>query len=194
MATLRWMNAPQQAAATLPAERRRFFAASLVLAGAAWFGALAPAQAALVVAPISLTLNLAAGDLGVVRGDITNTTNFDLRSGDFFGSFSGFASDTLIIDQLLGLTDVGIDDRAITRNLDLFSVQLGAGAQAGQSYQFEFFFIDINNNQSSTSIFTVNVQGAQAVPEPGAVSLVGAGLFWLAMSGRRRQPQPTREN
>lgn len=193
MATMKLADTPQWTVPATPAKRRRFFAVGLALAGAALFGVLAPAQASLVVSPTSLTLNLTSGDTGVVRGDITNLTGTDLRSGDFFGSFSGFPSDVLLIDQLLGLTDLAIDDRTVTRGLDLFTVQLLPGAQAGQSYFIEFFFGDVNGSFSSTSTLTVNVQGTQGVPEPGVVPLVGAGLFWLAMAGRRRAAQHAQE-
>lgn len=170
--------------------RRGLILGTLLLAAAGWLGVVLPARAGLVVSPTVLTLDLAPGALGIVRGDITNTTGFDLLSSDFFGSFSGFPIDALIVGQLLGLTDVAIDDRTITRGLDLFSVQLGVGARAGERYEIEFFFGDaVGGNFSPSAIVQVNVPGMQAMPEPSVAWLVGGALLGLAAT-RRRSPSP----
>ncbi len=172
------------------ASRRSAILRALVLAGTAWLGMAAPAQAALVVTPSTLVLELAPGAVGIVRGDITNTTGFDLLSTDFFGSFSGFPADALIVDQLLGLTDIAIDDRSVARDLALFSIQLGASAMAGDRYAIEFFFGDINGNFSEAAMVFVDVPGGQQIPEPSVAWLVGSGLLGLA-AARRRRPLPT---
>jgi hypothetical protein len=193
MSTGKHFHAPAQGAQPHHLQRRAWLAGALVVAATAWLGALAPAQAALVVSPTSLSLELAPGETGIIRGDITNTTGFDLLSTDLFGSFSGYPSDALVIDQLLGLTDLSIDDRAVTRGLELFSVQLGAGAVAGQSYSIEFFFGDINGNFSPSATVLVTVPGAQPLPEPGIAWLLGCGMLGLAATSRCRRPHVTQE-
>ncbi len=172
------------------ASRRRVMLSALLLAGAAWLGMGTDARAALAVTPTTLVLDLAPGADGIVRGDITNTTGFDLLSTDFFGSFSGFPAGALIVDQLLGLTDIAIDDRSIGRDLALFSVRLGAGALAGERYVIEFFFGEINGNFSDAATVFVDVPGAQ-VPEPGVAWLVGGGGLLGLAAARRRRPVPT---
>lgn len=172
--------------------RRSAMLRALVLVGTAWLAMVAPAQAALVVMPNTLVLELESSAVGIVRGDITNTTGFGLLSTDFFGSFSGFPADALIVDQLLGLTDVVIDDRSIVRDLALFSVQLGVGAQTGERYAIEFFFGDVNGNFSEAATVFVDVAGAQQISEPGVAWLVGGGLLGLAAS-RRRPPSSPQE-
>lgn len=172
--------------------RRGLMVGALLLASAGWLGVALPARAELVVSPTTLTLDLTPGALGIVRGDITNTTGFDLLSSDFFGSFSGFPSDALIIEQLLGLTDEAIDDRAITRGLDLFSVQLGVGARSGERYEIEFFFGEaVGGNFSPSAIVQVTVPSTQVVPEPAVAWLVGGALLGLAATRRRTlSPNP----
>lgn len=170
--------------------RRGVLVGALLVASLGWLGLAQPARAALVVAPTTLQLDLTPGATGIVRGDITNTTGVDLRSTDFLGSFSGFADGALIIDQLLGVTDLLIDDRVITRGLDLFSVQLGANAVAGASYFVEFFFGEsVGGNFSESAVVRINVAGAQGVPAPSAAWLVAGGLLGLAAM-RRRNPSP----
>ncbi|MDT7838907.1 hypothetical protein [Aquabacterium sp. OR-4] len=156
-----------------------------MLAGAVLLGAGVPAQAALLVTPTGTSIELAPGALSVVRGDITNTTGFDLGSGDLFGSFSGYPSNALIIEQLLGLVPLSIDDRAITRDLELFSVQLGSGALPGQTYTIEFFFGDVNGSFSEVATYSVTVAQGHSIPEPGMAWLAGISLLGLA-AGRRR--------
>ena len=87
---------PPSAAHVHRSSRRRSLAILVALAAAACLGTTAPAHAALVVSPTPLTLELASGDVGVVRGDITNTTGFDLLSSDFFGSFTWPGADAPI--------------------------------------------------------------------------------------------------
>ena len=166
--------------------RRHGLLGALALVGAVWLGAMAPAQAELVVSPTTLSLEVAPGGIGTVFGDITNTTGFDLLSTDLFSSVSGYPSDALVIDQLLGFTDIAIDDRAVTRGLELFSVQLGAGAVPGQSYSVDFFFSDINGNFSPTATFLVTVPGTLPMPEPDVAWLLGIGMAGLAATRRRR--------
>jgi hypothetical protein len=170
--------------------RRGLMVGALLLASAGWLGVALPAWAELVVSPTTLTLDLTPGALGIVKGDITNTTGFDLLSSDFFGSFSGFPSDALVVEQLLGLTNEAIDDRAITRGLDLFSVQLGVGARAGERYEIEFFFGEaVGGNFGPSAVVQVTVPGTQVVPEPSVAWLVGGALLGLAAT-RRRSPSP----
>lgn len=174
--------------------RRGLLVGALLLTGAMWLGLVLPARAGLVVTPTSLTLDLYPGALGIVRGDITNTTGFDLRSSDFFGSFSGFPSDALIVEQMLGLTDIAIDDRAVTRGLDLFSVQLGAGARVGDHYEIEFFFGEgIGGNFGPASRVLVAVPDTNKVPEPSLPWLLGVALLSLGVSRRRLQSLNTKE-
>lgn len=170
--------------------RRSAIVATLVFVGTAWLGMAAPARAALVVSPKALVLEVAPGAVGIVRGDITNTTGFDLLSTDLFGSFSGFPADALIVDQLLGLTDIAIDDRSIARDLALFSVHLGASAIAGDRYEIEFFFGDINGNFSEAAAVIVDVP---QVPEPSVAWLLGSGLLGLAAACRRRLQSTLKE-
>ena len=167
--------------------RRHWLVASVSLMASVtlWLGAVAPAAAALVISPTSLSIELAAGDLGVVRGDITNTTGFGLNTDELFGSFSGYPSDALVVSQLLGFDVFALGDRTVTRGLDLFSVRLGSSAVAGATYEVEFFFSDINGNFSDPVVFSVTAAGpSQSVPEPASLLLVACGLAGVV---RRRQ-------
>lgn len=167
------------------AGRRRCVLGALAVATAALLGTMGEACASLIVAPTPVAFDLVPGQLGIVRGDITNTTGFDLLGSDFFASFSGYDVNTLVVEQLLGLTAVALRDRTVTRDVALFSVQLGAAAQAGQRYAVEFFFGDVNGNFSVPATVEVNVRGSQAVPEPGTAWLVGGTLLALAVNSRR---------
>lgn len=190
MVTSEARHAVASEAGSLAGVRRGLKVGALLLASAGWLGMATPARAELVVSPTTLTLDLMPGTLGIVQGDITNTTGFDLLSSDFFGSFSGFPQDALVVEQILGLTDEAINDRAITRGLDLFSVQLGVGAIAGSRYEIEFFFGEaIGGNFSPSAIVQVTVP---AVPEPSVSWLFGCGLLGLATIRRHsstRNPQ-----
>ena len=159
---------------------------TLALLAFVWLGGTSAAHADLVVMPTNLSFNLEVGQTWTVSRDITNTTGFTLQGTDFFGSFSGFSSDALLVNQVLGLTPITINDRTIARGVDLFSVQLGSGALAGQSYPLEFFFGDANGNFSAATTIVVTFVGAQQVSEPGGLALATCALFGLVASKRRR--------
>ena len=171
--------------------RRHWLAAGAGLAASLclWMAPAAPAAAALVVAPTSLSVVLGVGAEAVVLGDITNSTGVALVSDELIGSFSGFAADSLVITQLLGLMPVNLPDRSLTRGLELFSISLGPDAVAGAVYQFAFSFSDPANNFSDPVVFSVTAAGVpNPVPEPATWLLVAGSL--AAMAVRRQRPVP----
>lgn len=135
------------------------------------------------VTPTSSTIALELGESAIVTGDILNLTGMPLLGTDLFGSFSGYPDDALKVSQLLGMDDMLFPDRSITSAIDLFSIELGTGAQEGATYAIEFFFVDVNGVFSNTSVIDVTV--AQAIPEPGTWPLIAMALPCLALLTHR---------
>lgn len=139
----------------------------------------------LVVTPDFFDLSLTPGQPLILKGAITNTTGFDLRSHEVFFSISAYPEDLLTIDILLGLTDIALLDRTRVCDLDLFALTLVDTGAPLESFSFDVSAFDVNGNFAQT--FTLNVQVAQGVPEPATWALLLlAGLLLRTQHSRSR--------
>ena len=149
---------------------------------------LPPAQAATIALDVnSLSAPVAAGDTATFSGSITNRSGVTLESTDLVLGFSAFDFDALTPTQVLGSLPFSLQDFTFINDIDLFTIEVAAGAPAG-TYGLQVFLSDISGNVSDTTeLFLV----VTAVPEPSTAAVFGLGLVLLALS-RRRSYRPTR--
>ncbi len=126
------------------------------------------------------------GPPGVVEdytGTITNNTGFTIDTTDLFLNFGAYDPVNVTLDQILGNTDIVIDNGTTSADTDLFTFTLANTAPLNTAFPAQVQLEDVSSDLSSP----VTVQVSTSTPEPSVTWLAGFGLIALAaMFGRKR--------
>jgi hypothetical protein len=146
---------------------------------------------------VSLTTPLMSGPLGTsltYDGTLTNNTGTTVFLNSAGINLAGFAPQDEDIDPFLMNAPLSLAAFAATPPIDLFTIDIPNPFAVGL-YQGTFTVLggatDTDLSTIGSASFSVQVQGAHAIPEPASAALILIGV--AAIAGKRLLAEKVRE-